>query len=466
MASVDIKNAIRTNGPIAIFVILTVMGSAIIWFGKLYDMDIVLVTAVPVILMLSYFALNMLPGIRLHNEQAGDNLYYMGFVFTLTSLGISLYKFTGQASIEDVVRNFGIAIISTIMGIALRIFFNQMRRDPMDIERAVRHELAEMTRRVRSELDSSAMEFSSYRRTSNQMLSEGFEEIARQAERNGEAVRASIEAMSLKATQPIEEASARLVATLERTHEQISAFAEKNAKAVAEITDKLNGSVEKVEERITKLASALDVATDKYGKARSPEEIVKIEVAPAVEELRGLVKLTTDAVSDNARSTQETAKNILSALGPFKQTASSLDKLSDRITSAKDSEQRSATAMGDLLAGLERVIPALTAGQSSHAENLKRIEALSTMLSNGLASSKKAEERAISSGSKIEASLKSIEAKMPIVTPLEAAIQNSPSTNALPPGPDLSSRLDQDSIQLPDTAMSGDDKPSRSWWRR
>ncbi|MFK4771347.1 methyl-accepting chemotaxis protein [Rhizobium sp. ZW T2_16] len=466
MASVDIKTAIRTNGPIAIFVILTVMGSAIIWFGKLYDMDIVLVTAVPVILMLLYFALNMLPGIRLHNEQAGDNLYYMGFVFTLTSLGISLYKFTGQASIEDVVRNFGIAIISTIMGIALRIFFNQMRRDPVDIERAVRHELAEMTRRVRSELDSSAMEFSSYRRTSNQMLSEGFEEIARQAERNGEAVRASIEAMSLKATQPIEEASARLVATLERTHEQISAFAEKNAKAVAEITDSLNGSVEKVEERISKLASALDVAAEKYGKARSPEEIVKIEVAPAVEELRGLVKITTDAVSDNARSTQETAKKILSALGPFKQTATSLDKLSDRITSAKDSETRSATAMGDLLAGLERVIPALTAGQSSHAENLRRIEALSTMLANGLASSRKAEERAISSGSKIEASLKSIEAKMPIVTPLEAAIQNSPSTNALPLDPNLSPRLDHDSIQLPDTVMSDDDKPSRSWWRR
>lgn len=466
MASVDIKTAIRTNGPITIFVIMTVLGSSMIWFGKLYDFDIVWVTAVPVILMLLYFTLNMLPGIRLHNEQAGDNLYYMGFVFTLTSLGISLYKFTGQASIEDVVRNFGIAIISTIMGIALRIFFNQMRRDPVDIERAVRHELAEMTRRVRSELDSSAMEFSSYRRTSNQMLSEGFEEIARQAEKNGEAVRASIEAMSLKATQPIEEASARLVATLERTHEQISAFAEKNAKAVSEITDRLNGSVEKVEERVGRLASALDIAAEKYGKARSPEEIVKIEVAPAVEELRGLVKLTTDAVSDNARSTQETAKKILTALGPFKQTASSLDKLTDRITSAKDSEQKSTAAMGDLLTGLERLIPALTAGQSSQADNLKRIEALSTMLANGLAASKKAEERAISSGSKIEASLKSIEAKMPIVTPLVAAVQNSQITSPSPRLSDVVPHSDEDAIQVAETIMPEDDKPTRSWWKR
>src|SRR5690554_1532003 len=97
MTAFGIKAAIRTNGPIAIFVVLTVLGSAIIWFGKLYNMDIVWVTAVPVSLMLTYFALNMLPGIRLQNEQAGDNLYYMGFVFTLTSLGISLYKFTGQA---------------------------------------------------------------------------------------------------------------------------------------------------------------------------------------------------------------------------------------------------------------------------------------------------------------------------------------------------------------------------------
>ncbi|MGO8207222.1 hypothetical protein ACC782_08825 [Rhizobium ruizarguesonis] len=191
MSTSSMRSLVRNQGPIVLFVLLTIIGSAVIWLGKVWGFDIALITAIPVAMMFLYMIVNMLAGLRVHSEQAGDNLYYMGFIYTLTSLGVSLYRFTGEASIEDVVRNFGIAIISTVTGIALRIFFNQMRRDPADIEKAVRHELAEMTRRVRSELDNSAMEFSSYRRTSNQMLSEGFEEIARQAEKNGEAVRGS-----------------------------------------------------------------------------------------------------------------------------------------------------------------------------------------------------------------------------------------------------------------------------------
>lgn len=464
MTTFGLKAAIRTNGPIVIFVVFTVLGSAIIWFGKLYDMDILWVTAVPVVLMLSYFVLNMLPGVRVHNEQAGDNLYYMGFVFTLTSLGISLYRFTGQASIEDVVRNFGIAIISTIMGIALRIFFNQMRRDPVDIERAVRHELAEMTRRVRSELDSSAMEFSSYRRTSNQMLSEGFEEIARQAEKNGEAVRASIEAMSLKATQPIEEASARLATTLERTHEQISTFAEKNAKTVNDIAEKLNGSVTKIEERANKLATAIDAVAEKYGAAKSPEEVVKIEVAPAVEELRGLVAVTTSAIAENARSTQETAKKILTALGPFKQTASSLDRLSDRMLNAKEVEERSAAAMDALLKGLERIIPVLEAGSASHVENLRRIEALTSMVSEGLGAIKTAEENSGVAAGRVEKALKDIEASIPILPTSAKAGDGEMIARPIPS--ELATRLDQDPITIPEALPSDDENKSRSWWRR
>ena len=61
-------------------------------------------------------------------------------------------------------QNFGIAIASTIAGITLRIMFNQMRRDPVETEAASRLELAEASRRVRRELESSILEFGYFRR--------------------------------------------------------------------------------------------------------------------------------------------------------------------------------------------------------------------------------------------------------------------------------------------------------------
>lgn len=354
MAKTDFRTAFRQYGPIILFVTMTMMGSAIIWGGKLYDFDIALVTAVPVVLMLLYLALNLFPGLRVRSEQAGDNLYYMGFIFTLASLGISLYRFTGEASIEDVVRNFGIAILSTITGIALRIFYNQMRRDPADIDAAVRLELSEMTRRVRTELDSSALEFSSYRRTSNQMLAEGFEEIARQAEKNGEAVRVAIEAMSSNANKAIEDASRNLLANLEATHKHVADLAEKNISVVSTIATRMDTSVSNIINRADALCVAMEEMTRKFTDARSPDEILRIDVAPAVDALKQIVESSVASIDSNAATTRDTAKKVLAAIAPFKAVATELKQLSAEIKASTAASAASLEGIGDAVKSIHR----------------------------------------------------------------------------------------------------------------
>jgi hypothetical protein len=100
----------------------------------------------------------------------------MGFLFTLTSLAVSLYQFSAEGSAEQIVKNFGIAIASTIAGITLRILFNQMRRDPVEVEATARLELAEASRRVKRELDSTVLEFSYFRRMTQQSMSDALDE--------------------------------------------------------------------------------------------------------------------------------------------------------------------------------------------------------------------------------------------------------------------------------------------------
>src|SRR6202521_4349286 len=119
-------------------------GSAYIVLAKLRGIGPFYVTFVPVGTMLTYALLiSLARGLRLRDDQTGDNLYYMGFLFTLTSLGVSLYQFTATRAAEEIVQNFGIAIGSTITGIGLRVIFNQMRRDPEIGERIMRLELSQ-----------------------------------------------------------------------------------------------------------------------------------------------------------------------------------------------------------------------------------------------------------------------------------------------------------------------------------
>lgn len=299
------------NGPMALFGLLTFVGIIFIWSAKLLGWNIYLVTAVPVATMVIYLAISLVfNGMRLHNEQAGDNLYYMGFLFTLSSLGVSLFRFTGAASIDEIVRNFGIAVSSTICGIAFRILFNQMRRDPVDIERSVRHELAEMTRRVRSELDSSAREFSSYRRTSSQMLLEGFEEIATQAEKTGAAIQSAIETLSRKSIKPIEEASTRMaeisqqnLTVFEERSAALNASADKAAHDLLETSKRIAGLIDGFEKSVKAMA-------DTVSNIRPPDEVFKVEMKPAVEALQEMRTQQKQAHEAIATRGDEQAKQI------------------------------------------------------------------------------------------------------------------------------------------------------------
>jgi len=334
------KKAYRTSawvaqhGPMALFGLLTLAGIIFIWSAKLLEWNIYLITAVPAAIMVIYLTISLVfNGMRLHNEQAGDNLYYMGFLFTLSSLGVSLFRFTGTSSIDEIVRNFGIAVSSTICGIAFRILFNQMRRDPVEIERAVRHELAEMTRRVRSELDSSAREFSSYRRTSNQMLLEGFEEIGTQAEKTGAAIQSAIENLSKESIKTIEEASVKLTGI---SQQNLTVFEDRSA-ALNASADKAANDLLETSKRIGSLVDAFGASVQAMSYTISnmtpPDEILKLEMKPAIDALQDMGAQQKKAQEASATRADEQTKQIANVV-------KALEGLPQLFTTALEPVQR------------------------------------------------------------------------------------------------------------------------------
>jgi hypothetical protein len=332
------RSAIRDYGPIILFGAITVGGMLFIWTSKLLVWPLAVVTGVPLLLMAVYFLVSIaFAGFRLHNEQAGDNLYYMGFLFTLSSLGVSLYLFAGETSIDTIVRNFGIAVTSTIAGVTLRILFNQMRRDPIDIERSVRHELAEMTRRVRSELDSSSREFSHYRRVSNQMLAEGFEEIARQAARNGEEIQKILEVLAKQAVKPINEAAAQLT----ETTSQLSA-----------IMDRFGAAVETVGKKMEDI--------------HSPEEVVRSQLNPAIAAIRDMAEAQAEPLRNIERTLRRIADNG-GTLTPGNGTeAGSAASMSVGDQAGEKAAEEDISLVGDMTSTdvLVDAVPALSANEN------------------------------------------------------------------------------------------------------
>lgn len=173
----------RKADPAASFVFMAfaVAGIVFIMTSKSLNLHPFWVTGVPVAIMVSYAGMVALARrLRLRDDQIGDNFYYMGFIYTLVSLGMSLYQYSSGQNVDDIVRNFGVAVASTIAGIILRILFNQLRRDPIEFEHVSRLDLAEAARRVRREMDGVHSELIHFRRTNMQMLDEAFHETKSQ----------------------------------------------------------------------------------------------------------------------------------------------------------------------------------------------------------------------------------------------------------------------------------------------
>src|SRR5580692_11574107 len=223
MAATDKLRSVPTgllNG--LLFFVAVLCGVGYIIVSKLQGFGAFYVTAVPVVIMIVYaLFLGLARLLRVRDDQAGDNLYYMGFLFTLTSLAVSLYQFSADKAADQIVQNFGIAIASTIAGISLRIFFNQMRRDPVEVEHTARLELAAASRKVRRELESTVIEFGSFRRATQQSLSDAVEEIDGLLKEAKDRIVGQLKGFARDANKPLQDASKKSGDTVEELNARV-----------------------------------------------------------------------------------------------------------------------------------------------------------------------------------------------------------------------------------------------------
>ena len=279
-----------------VFFGVVIFGSGYIIFSKLHDFGALAATAVPVLVMVGYAVLLGARLFRLRDDQSGDNLYYMGFLFTLTSLAVSLYQFSAAGSAEQIVQNFGIAIASTIAGITLRIMFNQMRRDPVETEATSRLELAEASRRVKRELESSILEFGYFRRMTQQSITDALDEVRESIGKAHQQFAGELQKLATSTSLPFEESSKVSGATL--------ASLNKRTVEVLEISRQLVQEGEELARNTTSIVRSIDALFARLTAHQTSEEAIGTQLVPMIERLTESV----DALNDNAQTQARSAE--------------------------------------------------------------------------------------------------------------------------------------------------------------
>jgi len=254
-----------------LFALFSAVGFGAILAAKLYGAGGLGVAAGSVGMLIGYAAVSYrIEFFRLHPDRLGDNCYYMGFLFTLSSLSAALLAVEGGGSgprgalIEALIGSFGVALFSTIGGIALRVLFMQMRREVEDLEEQVRNDLQIAAGLLRDQLGMAVIDLETFRIRTTQVLGERLDEATAGLARGAEAMVAHIAGLSEAQTRASTEFAAettRLVS--ERVVAELARLAER-IERIEVPADLITRQVEAARERIETLAGMLEqhVQTD------------------------------------------------------------------------------------------------------------------------------------------------------------------------------------------------------------
>jgi hypothetical protein len=245
-----------------LFAAVAVFGFGAIFFIKVRGFDADFVAIGAVVLMIAYgFIAFQFRRVQLRPDRLGDNFYYLGFIFTLASLSAALLQLRTGARMDDLLGSFGIALFTTIVGVAGRVLFVQMRGDIDEVEDDVRRDLLSASADLRAQLSATLAEFETFhtgvqqaaRKAAEQSLTatqDGIASISRVANAAGENIDRAFTRESEK------------VHTLEQTTSRIE-------KGLKNLTTEMGDRFRDIEDSLQRMVAELSVAVDVLSKRKS-----------------------------------------------------------------------------------------------------------------------------------------------------------------------------------------------------
>ena len=331
MARRPSQRIIQTPRHAIFFFGMFILGALMLSFAKIFDFpsgwEKIIIVGLSLVLMVTYAVfVTVVPATRLRLDTAADNMYYLGFLYTLTSLAVALTV----DDTDQILANFGVAISSTLIGIAARVGLNQLRVDPHDIEAASRLELSEATSRIRAEMDDAVMQLSSFRSMNLQVLTEGYEEIQTNIKNITDEMYSTLNEMLENTSKPFEELAKKT--------------SEANEKITASLGELKSSSDELIKSNRTAVTQIgrVNTALDKLQKHYSDTGIVDDKVIAAVQEQLLILQnqLTKEAREEfeklvsSVQKNSEHSEELKSELAKYFQS-----KADARLSEIKEREQ-------------------------------------------------------------------------------------------------------------------------------
>lgn len=361
------------------FMLFAFIGSAWIVASKYMDIQTGFVALGAIAALIAYAVIINLRGSgKLRSDQAGDNCYYLGLIYTLSSLAFAIFTFDPADTATTIVQGFGIALATTIVGLVLRVFFSQSRVDLYEAEETARLELTQAAAKLKTQLTRLASDFSNFSLGLQQSVAEVRDAAQANIQETTEAAIGSVQALTTAAATAIQNQSTELskqVDVLAGSVGTVSTALDGHAKSfsgLAEINNAMGVGVEKLAEATSAMAENSATILEQSRQTTAIQSGAR-ELVDQTHSAASLLQTSVQATATNVEKFQSQMAARLEALeqAPKAQLDSALSAIARAAKRLEDSIDQLATINEAALSALSDKTASLVGTVEQHNAGLE-----------------------------------------------------------------------------------------------
>lgn len=347
--------------------VLKVASSA---FGWYFQSPWILGLVVPLAIMASYIWIGFhRRDTEVSDEKFADSAYYLGFMFTITSIIFSLFDLPNIGTrIQDIAVRFGAAMVSTVFGLFVRVYLVSFRADVVDAMRNAEDALLGATQ------------------TFTERLTMALERLQDFESRVDIATKASVERVNLQVESLSKNHADKLTAFFAdltaRNQEAFTAALEDVKNASVRLASSVDGystgmksNLVSIEEKVTLFAAAV---TTRLHNTTFPDDYFASQLQAPMAQLESAASEIALQVNTACKEISKTTKALGTSLQKVQAKSGEVEESMDSIMRMASQQQLILEAAQGQLGALEQVAENLTAFDKMLGTTLAQLAANNT----------------------------------------------------------------------------------------
>lgn len=341
---------IRVQKLFAITLALKVVSSALGWY---FQSPWILGLAVPLAIMAGYIWIGLhRRDTDVSDEKFADSAYYLGFIFTITSIIFSLFDLPNIGTrIQDIAIRFGAAMVSTVFGLFVRVYLVSFRADVGDAMRNAEDALLGATQ-VFTERLTMALE----------RLQDFESRVDLAARASVERVNMQVESLSKnhadKLTAFFADLTTRNQEAFTTALEEVKNASVRLASSVDRYSTGMKGNLTSIEEKVTLFAAAV---TTRFQNTTFPDDYFARQLQAPMAQLESAASGIAQQVNTACQEISKTTKALGTSLQKVQAKSGEAEQSMDSILRLAGQQHLILETAQGQLGTLERVAEHLTA---------------------------------------------------------------------------------------------------------